>query len=334
MGRIRAVLDRLPLLDTIAWVCGEAVHRPFGGTGGGVSPSESSQLPLSPYDPPGISNPVLTAHDVRGSDLATFVADPLLLPGRQCLHLFFEVYYQRRRARGVIGHAKSDDGGATWTDAQIVLSEDHHLSFPFVFEDGGERYMLPEKVFPSGREAVQLYRAVDFPTEWELEETLLRPTHNADDTVVFRHDGRWWMVCGDKRIDGLHVYYADSLTGEWKPHAGNPVVSNRATASTPAGRPIIRDDTVISFYQDCEGRYGKQVRAYRLEELTPDSYVETECPESPVLEGNGAVGWRGIMHHIDARYVDGDWICAVDGNIKFGYRLFGQRHWSIGIFKS
>jgi hypothetical protein len=335
MTGVRTFLDQLPLLNTVAWVSGEVVHRPVDILKRRNSEQGRTQdLPLSPYDPPAISNPILTAYDITDFGLVNFVADPFLIPSDNGWHLFFEVYNQRRSASGAIGYARSTDNGKTWNDIQIVLQEAHHLSFPYVFKHDSAYYMLPEHASPSGRGIIRLYRAENFPTDWVAVEELLRPDHNADDTVIFEYKDRWWMICGDKEIDGLYVYYSDSLTGKWIPHSESPVVSDRAVAATPAGRPIVHEDILLMFYQDSKRRYGTRVRAYRLMELTPDSYVEHECPESPILEGKGKLGWRGIMHHIDAQRIDGEWVCAVDGNIQLGYQLFGQRHWAIGIFKS
>src|SRR5689334_17430674 len=84
----------------------------------------------SPYDlspAAEVSNPVLTAANVTDIP-AAFVADPFMLRN----HMFFEVL-RNDRPIGEIGLATSDDGFA-WTYKQIVLREDFHLSYPYVFE--------------------------------------------------------------------------------------------------------------------------------------------------------------------------------------------------------
>ena len=61
-------------------------------------------------------------------------------------------------------------------------------------------------------------------------------------------------------------------------------------------------------------RYGSQVRAFEVSELTTTSYVEREHAQSPVLTASGN-GWNRLgMHHVDPHLLpDGSWIAAVDG---------------------
>jgi hypothetical protein len=77
---------------------------------------------------------------------------------------------------------------------------------------------------------------------------------------------------------------------------------------------LVHDDRVIRFAQNCGPRYGTEVRALEITELTPTRYAEQELPRSPVLVG-GHAAWNATgMHHVDAhRLDDGRWIAAVDG---------------------
>ena len=59
---------------------------------------------------------------------------------------------------------------------------------------------------------------------------------------------------------------------------------------------------------------------FEIEKLTNDNYKEKEI--GVILKGKG-FGWnRRGMHHIDAHYVAGEWIAAVDGE-KTNVLLFG-----------
>ena len=49
----------------------------------------------------------------------------------------------------------------------VVLEEDFHLSFPFVFKDGDDIYMVPES---SKNSDIRLYKSVDFPLKWKFEK--------------------------------------------------------------------------------------------------------------------------------------------------------------------
>jgi hypothetical protein len=276
-------------------------------------------------------NPVLVAEDVTDYGAVDFVADPFLFPGADRWHMFFEVVNNDRDPDAVIGHATSPDG-LRWEYDQVVLKTEKHLSFPYVFEWEGHRYMIPE-TGGAGDGMVELYEAVDFPTDWRRRATPVSSDHESDDAVVFQWDDRWWTLVGDDEIGGAHLYYSPSLARDgWHPHPENPVITGRPTAARPAGRPLVTDDGVVLFYQDCAEAYGERVRAYAVTALDTEAFADRELPESPILEGTGArVGWNsGRMHHLDPWCVDGRWICAVDGNVSHP-GLFTNDHWSIGV---
>lgn len=290
-------------------------------------------MDLRPID--GVDNPVVTAADVTDFGSAHFVADPFLLAEGNAVHLFFEVFNRNRTPTAAIGHATSPDGGRTWAYDRIVLAEPVHLSFPYVFAHGGDHYMIPDKWMRERGEAapIELYRARRFPTAWEPVATIAAPDDPLHDCVVFRREGRWWALAGDGT--DLHVFVSADLERDgWRPHPDNPVVSDRPTAARPGGRPVVRPDHVLAYFQDCAGAYGRKLRAYRITTLTEDRYEDREVAASPVLEGSSAaVGWNsGRMHHADPLATDGGWLCAVDGNVGLRWGVFGKYHWAIGMY--
>jgi hypothetical protein len=261
--------------------------------------------PLQLTDATGASNPVLTAKDVTDLN-AAFLADPFLLRAGGTWYMFFEAL-EESSDRGVIALAASEDGRA-WRYQQVVLAEEFHLSYPCVFESGGEYFMIPETLQPR---AIRLYQAVSFPTHWRFAANLLEM--EAADPTILRHDGTWWLFACTRRNDQLSVYYADELAGPWRPHPGNPVVEN-IHGARPGGRVVSDGGKLFRFGQDCSPRYGSNVRAFEILTLTRDAYRERECAGSPVMTPSGT-GWNGSrMHHLDAhRLPDETWIACVDG---------------------
>jgi len=261
----------------------------------------------SPLEPAPPLHPALTRDDVTDI-VASFVADPFLLRAADGWHMFFEVWNWREN-KGEIGHATSR-GGLDWCYDRIVLAEEFHLSYPYVVEHAGERWMVPEG-FQAG--AVRLYRADPFPWRWTLETTLLEAEYVVD-ASPFCWSGRWWLYAETSpQHDTLRIYSAEELRGPWREHPASPVVSGDPSRSRPAGRPLVDGERVVRFAQDCSREYGKLVRAFEVTELTPTRYVERELP-GPTLAGSGQ-GWnaRG-MHHLDAQQLpDGRWLAAVDG---------------------
>jgi hypothetical protein len=171
-----------------------------------------------------------------------------------------------------------------------VLERDYHLSYPFLVEQDGELYMIPE----SGRNrTVEAYRCIDFPLRWRLERVLLDGLRLVDATF---HKGvdRWWMfanaAAGGSRSfdDELHLFHAPGLLGDWKPHPKNPVKSD-ARCARPAGQLAWRNGALVRPAQICVPRYGAGLSINRVLRLTPHEYAERQVerilppPESGLL---------------------------------------------------
>jgi hypothetical protein len=260
---------------------------------------------------PGQINPVLTRADV--SDVpAVFVADPFMVRTRGRWYMFFEVY-NAWRGRGEIGLATSADGLA-WQYRQIVLREPFHLSYPYVFRWQDAYYMVPEAC-ESG--AVRLYRAIDFPTVWTFDRTLIGGTDLVD-PCPFRFNDKWWMFVGGGdspiRSERLRVFGARDLRGPWIEHPRSPIHTGDPVTARPAGRVMVSNGRIVRYAQQCAPEYGLRVRAFEITELTDESYCERPAEEGPILDGSGA-GWNaGGMHHIDVHPLShGGWLACVDG---------------------
>lgn len=281
----------------------------------------------SPFDlrlPGKIRNPVLTSEDVSDAR-AEFVADPFMVYENGTWYMFLEVYNADSH-QGDIAMATSGDA-LEWTYQQIVLDEPFHLSYPFVFKWKDEYYMIPETLQPN---AIRLYRASNFPKQWEFVATLLEGKYA--DATIFHFNQKWWIFACTRpyKHDTLRLYYSDELKGPWIEHPMSPIIANNANIARPGGRVIVVEDKVVRFTQDDDPTYGNQVRAFEIIELTTTRYEETEVPGNPVLEASGT-GWnaRG-MHHIDLHQNDENkWIACVDGqgeklvlSFKWLFRLF------------
>jgi hypothetical protein len=257
---------------------------------------------------PGVDNPVLTASDV--TDVAAeFVADPFMIKLGRTWHMFFEVMNEET-GNGEIGLATSLNG-LDWTYQQIVLMEPFHLSYPYVFGWKGAWYMIPETLKP---ECIQLYKATKFPTQWALHSKLVPGAHS--DPSIFYFASQWWMFACPTPYDHdtLRLYLSRRLVGPWREHPASPIVEGNRRLARPAGRVLTMGGRVTRFTQDCYPHYGRQVRAFEITTLTPDSYREVELDQSPILTASGK-GWnRSGMHHIDPHRLNGkQWIACVDG---------------------
>lgn len=233
-----------------------------------------------------------------------FWADPFPVRIGSADFILFEDYPYASR-RGVISVLELGPRGPVG-GAQVVLSRDYHLSYPFAFTWRGEHWLLPESA-DVGR--VELYRARRPPFDWDLESVLIDELPLADCTLA-EIDGRWWMFAtsaamGASFWDELHLFHASSPLGPWTPHLRNPVVSDVRSAR-PAGALFRRGGRWYRPSQDCSRGYGSAMNLQRIVRLTESAYEEETVgrilPDwAPRLTGTHTINALGGLTVIDAR---------------------------------
>ncbi len=223
-----------------------------------------------------------------------FLADPFGLWRDGRLHVFVETYDYRDRVGAI--DVLTFDADLRLIDWKPALREPWHLSYPFIVEDGGQTWMLPE-AHKSGR--LTLYRAEDFPTVWSAHSVIDLDQVPIDATPVF-HEGLWWLfytpaTTRADKVSALHVAFATCLTGPWTPHPGNPVRYDVSSAR-PGGTPLIVDGAVVLPVQDCRRTYGGAMRLLRIGALTPDRFEAEagEVIEAPATFGAHAAGFHTL----------------------------------------
>ena len=93
------------------------------------------------------------------------MADPFIFTYENKSYLFCESYDFIKK-KGVIKSGLINEKGECH-NLEIALEELYHLSFPYIFNDNGEIYMIPES---AKNESVNLYKCLKFPQEWTLEK--------------------------------------------------------------------------------------------------------------------------------------------------------------------
>src|SRR5581483_8558545 len=108
-----------------------------------------------------------------------FWADPFPVLSRGRRFVFVEeMSYPLGRAHIAVLELHRD---GTWSNSEPVLTQEYHLSYPFVFSWENEWYLMPES---ATARAVHLYRAVDFPYIWEPYAVALDQVDAADATLT------------------------------------------------------------------------------------------------------------------------------------------------------
>lgn len=240
-------------------------------------------------------------YHVVPDDGKRFYADPFVMSW-QGTHALFVEELDFSRGYGTIASAMFLPDGSLGP-FRTVLDTGGHLSYPYLFEDGGTLYMLPES-HATGR--VELYASTAFPFEWRKVGTLIdEPLHDA---TLFRHDGRYWIAAGHTYLksstwDALHLYVSDSLEGPWTAHQNNPVVIDRASAR-PAGPPWVANGELFRPAQDCSTGYGGAVIINRVCRLDNAAFAEEAVGRIAVREGSRYSGPHTFMRHDDIEVID------------------------------
>lgn len=239
-------------------------------------------------------------------DGGRFYADPFVVrhAGRTVL-LVEEFPFATQK--GLISAVELGADGPVGTP-RPAIETDCHLSYPFVFEEDGALYMIPET---SGRRQVELWRAVDFPDRWERVAVLIDDI-DLGDATLFRADGRCYLF-GTVRPhwgsswDGLAIFTAERLTGRWVPLFAGPAKVDVSSAR-PAGRMFSLGATVIRPFQDSVGGYGAGLGFARVDRLDAGGYAETKLMAlrpAPPLSGLHTYNRGGGFEVIDVM-ADGD----------------------------
>lgn len=112
-----------------------------------------------------------------------WAADPMVFQHEGKTYIFAELY-DYALSRGIIGVTEFD--GERFSGWTPVLTEDSHLSYPFVFRQGNEVYMIPENRYGL---RLAVYRAVEFPYTWERCKIIREGIEWVDTTLIPEGDG-------------------------------------------------------------------------------------------------------------------------------------------------
>ncbi len=260
-------------------------------------------------------------------------ADPFLARHAGHRYLFFEEIDPTRR--GSIRCGELNDDLSLGPTRPIALGGGGHLSYPYVFSNDGQMYLVPET---AARRTVELWRAIDPPWRWELEATLLSDVRAADSTLI-HHDGRWWLftaIAAPHATDReeLSVFWSDGLDGPWQPHDGDPVITD-ARWARPAGRPFVDAGRLIRPAQDCSLSYGRRIVLREVEVLTTSDYRERTIGTIGPEWARGSIAAHTFDHDDALEVLDGRWVRR-DAAFRFprrAWRRSGTRAGS-GVVRS
>jgi hypothetical protein len=188
--------------------------------------------------------------------------------------------FDERQGTGTISAVVRE--GDRWTTSSCVIDPGVHASYPFLVEDGGSLYCVPETARAG---CVQAWRCARFPDEWRADFTVVDAP--VIDPTLVRWEGRWWMfgtLRGPESNASLRIWSADELHGPWAAHPLNPVKTDVSSARS-GGTPFVVDGTLYRPAQDCSRGYGGSVVVNRVDRL--DLTAFSECPVATLAVSTG-----------------------------------------------
>lgn len=247
-------------------------------------------------------------------DPSWVVADPFLFVHKGRLFCFYEDLHFYHYL-GVIKMTSTTDL-VHWTKPVMITHEpDCHFSYPFVFEDNGEVYMMPET---GGQHNIRLYKADnDDLTSFSLYKVIMQRTdipkdivYDFADSCIYKKDNIYYLLTSTMNTQSyfLHLYTSKQLEGPYEIHPCTPVVSNSKFGRC-AGSILEHDGHLYRFAQDCSEAYGKQVHLLEIDEITPTQYMEHVVKEN-ILPSNAFYKEGG--HQVNFALFNGQVIIATD----------------------
>ena len=205
-----------------------------------------------------------------------FQADPFLFVKDDELFLFYEL--QHWDNPGCIAMTKTKDL-MTWSKPMIVLAEPFHLSFPFVFEDHGTIFLIPESQEDN---SVRLYQANENLTSFTFVRTLLKQERQDginfcfNDSHIYKKGGKFYLFTSYQK-DWMYyqeLYVSDDLLyGEFVKHPKSPICKSNEFGRN-AGSLIEYHSHLLRVTQDCHADYGDNISLMEVTVLEENDYEE------------------------------------------------------------
>lgn len=216
-----------------------------------------------------------------------YYADPFIVVRDEHIWLFVE-QFSFAMDRGNLMAIELDSRCGILSAVPLVFEPgfaalDCHASFPFVFQHGGDYYMIPET---HERGSIDLFVCERWPDRWRLVRRLLWRL-DATDSMVIQHQGLWYLLTSVKRDmpnRQLEIYMAeDLLSGPFLPHPVNAKgLYGHARNGTGRNAGFLGrqpDGSLARLMQFSSRYYGEGLSPMRISGLSPDAFVEETAGE-------------------------------------------------------
>lgn len=229
-----------------------------------------------------------------------FWADPFIFKYKGEDYVFFENYcYKQGKGKISCGRLK----GNKLEDIQDIFDFEYHLSYPFIFEEDNEIYLIPES---SEAKELAIYKNIEFPNKWEKFSTGFEGETVIDATYYKDRSGVRWLFINRgyyENASSLYIYRIDSLAlNKIESHSMNPVIID-SRIGRGAGPIFEYNDMIIRPSQNnSNGIYGYGLNLNVIKKLTIDEYEEENLI---TIEPNYKKGLMAThhIHQVDEMYI-------------------------------
>lgn len=208
---------------------------------------------------------LVTPYEVIKNSFRYWAADPFLFQYGNDIYIFAELY-DYIECRGGLGYCKWN--GKKFGKWKKIISEEYHLSYPFIFEKNGQIYIMPES---GGSGTLYLYKAVDFPNKWE-KAGLVRSDVVYGDTSLFDWNGRTYALAYDVQDKAVYKLLLLDIDDSKKDCMINSVYPSEHLR--PAGKCFNFEDENYRPAQNCMHDYGEGLVFYKFKIDAEGNYAE------------------------------------------------------------
>ena len=204
-----------------------------------------------------------------------FWADPFIFTYKDENYVFFENYsYKTKKGKISCGRIVENQ----LVDIVDVLEKDYHLSYPFIYRENGDIFLMPET---STNNRLEIYKCKMFPNEWELYTTAFEGEKVVDAFFYTDKNKTKWLFVNKKAnfnlptANELFIYKVNQQNlKDLEAHKNNPVIINSKVARNRGAIFEYENEIYRPSQANIDGVYGRALNINKIEKLTIDEYID------------------------------------------------------------
>lgn len=186
-------------------------------------------------------------------------------------------------------------------NTRVLLENDTHFAYPFLFEQEGKLYVAPENL-ESGK-----WNAYELDLEGGKVSNPITLIHEPlVDASILQHENKYYVFAGlpKQANEALHIWYSDNIWGPYQKHPLNPVVYNPGSARM-AGNFVHLNGEIFRPAQKSDIHYGEAIVWKKLKKLSTSEFAEEEISiQYNTFFNDYLAGMHTVSHHNQISVID------------------------------